>query len=498
MNHHRHACPSITEPPRVQLSLDGVQESKSSSHSLDIYCIKFRGCKHVYPIKIVRACGKYKYDEQEEIRDVISDINEANIKITTGVFDKPKSSVMKCCKSRAATYPCEYCECPAVLYIGENMTKRLLTWPPTTMNGRPRTITAIRRIVNSIESQEEHLSKHYLKGIKGRSVLLNQPDFDYVEDSPTEYMHSVCLGLGKKMVEFTYKVGKQRHRVTKRKKCLPKLFNDLIISVKVPREIPRRCRNLDTSTLKAVEYRNILLFFFPIVVENIPQKYKKERQLWLALVFMIRSCVVPNEEFEHVKKDTIIKSCELFYNLFFELFGQRNCSYSVHIVPSHLLKIRGDCPLTERSAFKFESFYSEMKNLFNAGSNSPLKQILRNSIMKRKIEYHNCEKSILYKNQDNTKDTMEDNSLIYTFEQNKHELYVITEINGDVFTCKRHGKFKYKTPLLPTHDWNSVGVFRKGPIGDETFEVNRNQVKGKAISVQNMIITCPKNVLMEN
>ena len=224
--------------------------------------------------------------------------------------------------------------------------------------------------------------------------------------------------------------------------------------------------------------------------------YKKEHQIWLALVFMIRSCVLPNEEFEHVCKATIVEACELFYNLYHELYGQRNCCYSIHVVGSHLMKVRGNVPLTERSAFMFESFYSEMKNLFQAGTASPLKQILQNAFMKRASEYHVCEKTVFYKEKtDNV--TLENNSLIYTFKNNKHELYVITAIDNDQFTCKRLGKFQYKSALLPNYDWKSIGVFRQGPIGSDTFVIQRNEIKGKVLNVLNFLITCPTNVLNE-
>lgn len=211
---------------------------------------------------------------------------------------------------------------------------------------------------------------------------------------------------------------------------------------------------------------------------------------------MIRSCVVPNDEFDHVSKATIINSCELFYNLFFELYGQKNCSYSIHIVPSHLLKIRGNDPFTERSAFPFESFYAEMKNLFQPGTQAPLKQILKNAYMKRALEHHCCSKTIFYQeHKDN--DTLENNSLIYTFENNTHEIYIIMKIENDVFTCKRQGKFKFNTTLLPNHNWSSIGVYRKGPVGNENYNIEKNNIKGKVINVLNMLITCPLNVLQE-
>ena len=447
-------------------------------------------------MKLIRPTNRYKYNEQEELADVVNDLNDNDITIDVASMDKLKRSVVSCTKSHAATYPCEYCESPAKTFKDQTMKKSQLTWPPSTMNGRPRTITGIKRIVRSIEESDRPLSKHYVKGIKGRSVFLNQPNFDYIIDLPTEYMHSLCIGLLGRLVELTYNVGKKRKRVTRRKRTNPKLFNELISTIQVLREFSRRCRNLDPSVLKAQEYRNLLIFFFPIVIKNIKETFKKERQLWLSLAFAIRACVIPNEEFEKVNKESIVKSCELFYNLFYEVYGQKNCTYSLHVIASHLMKIRGNVPLTERSAFPFESFYSEMKNLFKPGTSAPLKQILQNTIMKRLLEYHTCKKSIYY-SEVSEKETMENNSMIYTVNNGKYEFYIITKIDGNEFTCKKQGKFEYKTPILPSLKWSTVGVYRKGPTGTELFSINRNEIRGKLISVLDMIITCPFNVLNE-
>ena len=273
--HHNSICPHNTANPLITLSLDGVQESNSTNNSMDIFCINFKGCRNIYPIKIIRPNEKYKYDEQEAIRNVVADINESGMVIDTGIFDNPKRSKIKNVKSACARFGCEYCESPAVSYIDNTMKKSQLTWPPQTMNGRPRTITGIRRIVQSIEDEDEDLPLNYAKGIKGRSVLMDQPNFDLIYDAPTEYMHIVCLGVVNRMLELFYKVGKNRSRKTKTKKCDPKTFNDLICLVQVVCEFSRRVRNLDTSTLKAQEYRNIILFFFPIVIQNIGEKKRK-------------------------------------------------------------------------------------------------------------------------------------------------------------------------------------------------------------------------------
>ena len=228
---------------------------------MDTYCINFKSCRNVYPIKLIRPNERYRYNEQEELANVVSDLNSSEVSIDTCVCDNPKRSNLRmamCCSGR---HGCEYCEVASIRYKDDTMTKSHLTWPPCTMNGRPRTITAIKRIVRDIEDEDTEVTKDYMKGIKGRSVLLDQDNFDIVLDLPTEYMHLVCLGTVKRMLLFMYKLGTDKNRVTKRIRCDPKDFNDIIAGIQVIREFSRRCRNLDCSVYKAQEYRNILLFF---------------------------------------------------------------------------------------------------------------------------------------------------------------------------------------------------------------------------------------------
>ena len=126
---------------------------------------------------------------------------------------------------------------------------------------------------------------------------------------------------------------------------------------------------------------------------------------------MIRSCIVPNDEFNSVNKNQIISSCTSFYKLFQLLFGEKNCTYSVHVLSSHLLQIRGDTPLTARSAFKYESFFSEVRSMYHPGTVSSLKQILQNGLMKRTLQHHSCIPHIHYSSETKGKEC---NNLIYT------------------------------------------------------------------------------------
>ena len=505
---HNKIC-SSTCPTSIQLSLDGVQESKSSLISLDTYSICFNKCRNIYPLKIIRPIHKYKYDEQRQIKLILEDINQNELMIHCAIFDKVKRSVAQCIMGATAYYPCEYCECSAhLLTDSQRPQKKQLVWPYDTRKGKLRTVNSIRIIADKIDENGGPLQRHEAKGITGRSHFLDQPRFNIIMNIPVEYMHSTCLGLGKRVVELTFRVGEHRERVTKRKLSDPQMFNILISSVQVVREFGRRCRNLDFSVYKAQEFRNIIIFFFPIVIKCIEPEYTEEIKLWYYFAFMIRACVIPNSEFRTLPDQLITNATDNFYRLFQKLYGKKNCSYSVHVVVSHLLLIRGTQPLTFRSAFKFESFYGEMRNMYVSGTMSTTKQILKNCYMKRAVEYHTCEKTIFYDRKKKPVDGkpfhpgLEDNSLIYTTdENNNHTFYVIVDFiedDNDSFICIKQGKFQFKTGLCPNIPWNQVGVYKLGPtLNEEQFIINRADVCGKVLKVDKLLITCPLNVLHE-
>lgn len=147
-----------------------------------------------------------------------------------------------------------------------------VVWPSSSANSSDRQLSDILTIVELIEEnnvnqtqepsqKKRKLNPDILQGITGRSVLLNVPHFDFLSSIPTEYMHSLCIGVVRRMLELTFKVGENRHRNTKRKLTPPSTYKSFMKTVKVPREFSRRGRNLDLAVLKGQEKRNILLFF---------------------------------------------------------------------------------------------------------------------------------------------------------------------------------------------------------------------------------------------
>lgn len=493
---------------------------------------------------------KFKPDNKVYFKNFLDDLTENECTIKAFVGDNQKRAMARDALRHSALFPCEYCfsrgvrsgiclqtdqvkqekiidlqkqqiaieeqifkmqeedeeaDTTILASIKEGIMNALkdlhrkkshIVWPSSTMEGEPRTKEKILGILQHIAENNGNVSKEEAKGIAGKSPLLDIPYFNIIKHIPTEYLHSVCLGITKKLIELTFNVGISRKRITKRKLSNPSTFNDLMSKVKVFKECSRRARSLDFSVMKGQEYRNIVLFFFPLVVQCIEPKHK-ERKLWLLLAYKIRACTLPNKEFQSINLEVIEYCCKEFYKLYESLFSIDNCTYNTHVVCSHLLDMRDQGPLTHTSAFSFESFYGEVRHAFVPGTPSTLKQIMTKIFLKRQLSYHCCAPSMTCTNYETD---MERNNLIYTYIHQTYEFYRIVEVEDDVFLCKKIEKQTHKFPETPTLKWEKVGLFK---VSDPMVESNvlvkipHNSVAGKLIKVQNLMITCSKNVLDE-
>ena len=501
-------------------------------------------CRDIFPIKIIRPLVKNQVDHQEQLSKILNAVTENGLKIHTFVADNPKRSFLKYCMQHSAKFACEYCfECGVqcnqkpddinsevinkisdqrrdimqqIESLGENdqnqsdSLKKILehlneaeklskgskknshiVWPSSTFSGEPRTKEKILEICEQLETGE--ISTSEAKGVKGRSLLLDLDYFNFVLSVPAEYMHLMSLGTVKRLLELCFSVGENRTRITKRPLSSPELFNELMKLIKVPREFPRRARKLDLAVLKAQELRNIIIFYFLLITQCLG-KHEKEIKLWEMLAFMVRACILPQEEYENVNVNEIKYCQKKFYQNYEQLYGKKNCTYSVHVSSSHLLDMRSSGPLTETSAFCFESFYGELRRAFVPGTVSVVKQMFESVLLKRTLSNHVCQDKIFLKEKDTP---LECNSLIYVFENNTHVIYKIKSIDNDNLTCNQMGNFEIDLPCTRMLNWSSVGVYRKGGLSCLDVNVRREKVAGKVIKVDKYLVTCPLNILRE-
>ena len=511
-----------------------MSESKSSSISLDVFSSQRRNSKVVYPYRIVRPLGKNSaINEKKQFELFLNDILEnTECKIDHFVADNLKRASIKGCLCHSVAFPCEYCYSRGVpskksdnsmtqknLILLKKKIKALsdreesnaqafdaleaqlkktekdlknpnrshLVWPASTRNGESRTHENVLEIVNKIERQGP-LTPEEAKGIKERSPLFKIPNFDIVRDSPAEYLHSVCLGTTKRITILTFNVGDN-----KQNKCNASQFNKLMESVKSTREFSRRIRELDFSVMKAQKYRNLQLFFFPIIIECLGPA-KKLKKLWLLLTYIIRAAIIPTPEFRLLDLNVIEEAAKQFYELYEHLFGQNKCAYCIHVVASHIMEIRAHGPLTLTSAFGFEAFYGEIRQSFTPGSPSTLKQIFQKILLKRSLSYHCCQNSIYYA----VKETpLECNNMIYVFQDGTHKMYKIIEVSENSVLCLKQGKYPAVFPELPHLNWGQIGIYKKGALSRETTTMMKKDISGKVLNVNNLLITCPNNILRE-
>ena len=500
----------------------------------------------MYPLRIVRPIEKNLIDLENHLQRVLSDLEKNNLRVKHFVADNPKRAKAKMVLNHASLHPCEYCfargcrhqttpknmsefkkkiefkkkliqekkndlqsrngtevELKTLKNLEKDLieeekngpkTKSKIVWPASSRDAESRTNDKIRDIITNIE-ENPNLSKNDRKGVVGRSPLWDIPDFDFTRDVPTEYMHTSCLGVVKRMIELTFSVGDPRPRETKRKLSSATEFDLCMIDTKVPREFPRRARKLDFAVMKAVEMRNISLYFFPYVLQCI-EPNAKERKLWLLLAYSMRSCTIPSNEFSPIDLNDIETACREFYELYEKIFGAYNCSYNTHVFGCHLIEMRSHGPLTETSAFVFESFYGEMRNAFTPGTQSTLKQIMQKTFIKRAISFHCCKNSIYYSPNDSP---MECNSLIYCYERNVHNMYKIIEVEKESLLCYKQGKYPVTFPETSSLNlnWSQVGVYKKGGVMETPIIIPKTKVSGKVINVGNYLITSSNNILLE-
>lgn len=94
---------------RIMLSMDGVSESKSTTISLDVYSLKFEGCRDIYPLKIIRPLQKGFVNFHEQFISVLNAVIAAELVIQALIADNPKRAFLRYSLQHSAKCACEYC-----------------------------------------------------------------------------------------------------------------------------------------------------------------------------------------------------------------------------------------------------------------------------------------------------------------------------------------------------------------------------------------------------
>lgn len=221
---------------------------------------------------------------------------------------------------------------------------------------------------SSLRTNESFRNKIDEDHHKGCSPLEQLP-INITDTVCLDYMHNVCLGVVKRLIEYWVR-GKKDVRLTN-DNC-SKISEDLInLRVYIPYEFSRLPRKLeDIEYWKATELRSFLLYFGTIVLKH---RLKKEFYLhFLLLSCAIKILVSPQicQVFNNLADGLLQK----FVILYSSLYGDHLVSYNVHNL-LHLprfVKIHGS--LDNFSCFKYENYLQEIKKSIKSAK-YPLQEI---------------------------------------------------------------------------------------------------------------------------
>lgn len=208
---------------------------------------------------------------------------------------------------------------------------------------------------------------------KGDSPLESLPDLDMIHQFPIDFMHTVCLGVVKRLLLFIKSNGPPS--------CRLPLKYFAILSERWSSLEPNFCTDFSRKPrsfslierFKATEFRAILLFGFPVILKGIvsPSVYKLCMVLHAAFFMMIH--VELGDRYE--RAGTAQKLLDYFVDNAHIVFGKHFMAYNVHALSHIPDEYKRFGQLDSYSCFKYENYLKQLRQLVRSGGADPLAQV---------------------------------------------------------------------------------------------------------------------------
>lgn len=270
------------------------------------------------------------------------------VEIHSFVCDAPARAYLKCIKSHSGYSSCEKCN-----EVGEYIDGRIIF---TTVSSPKRTDESF-----SLQIDDDH---HL-----GVSPLTKLP-IGLVTKFPIDYMHNVCLGVVRKILN-SWLNGPLEVRL---KSQSVRLLSDRLESLKkyIPVEFNRKPRPLtELARWKATELRTFLLYLGPAVLKNVVNIgiYEHFLLLHFAITILASDVHIKNHgsSFAGEILNTFVKHSK-------QIYGTSFLIYNVHILCHLADDVKQYGALDSFAAFPFENYLGQLKHLVKSTVN-PLKEI---------------------------------------------------------------------------------------------------------------------------
>lgn len=357
---------------KIGVNIDGLPISKSSKSQLWPILISIINCNvlcnYVIPIGIFHGFTKpicvNKYFNPflldiSVLLDSGLSVNNVVFKFEIGhiVCDSPAKAFLLNVKGHNAYFGCSSCMQEGI-YIQNRMTYPDIDAP-----------------LRTNESFRSRLNEEYHKGDTPLELL----PIDVVNDVCLDYMHNICLGITKRLIEFWVKGSKNvRLSEANKKKITIDLLN---LRNWVPSEFSRLPRAIeDIEYWKATELRAFLLYFGPIVLKG--KLNKNFFSHFMLLVCGVR--ILISSYTCQTLNDLALSLFKQFINLYSVFYGEHYISYNVHSLIHLPMFVQSHGPLDNFSCFKYENFLQEIKKFVKCAK-YPLQEIFNRILEKQTV-----------------------------------------------------------------------------------------------------------------
>ena len=297
---------------------------------------------------------------------------------------------------------------------------------------------------------------------------------------------------------MSFKLGKKKTRLPIRPTAT-RIVNELMQDVLVPSEFSRRTRNLEL-TCKAEEFRNILCFYFVILIDAISEEDNPGlKRLFATLAYISRMYYTNDDEYNEVSPTKRVKIIKQFMEKFVKIYGESYCTYNFHQF-IHYEKYRQKGPFPDTSAIPFEGAFAETQKLYRSGTRSVEKQILTGQYTRHQ-NTHSCKKSLRVE-PEGRKTKKVDDSWLYKFENHRYSFFLVRQREEDNVWVS---EVDVETAIISGNDpllqWGKIGVKKFWYAKTETKKENLHTFTGKAIVVatrcDKFIMSVSNNILHE-
>ncbi len=452
----------------IILTCDGIPCGKSSTDSLYVTAMKVNKCKNMYILN-TRIAKRYCPKKLDEFAHPLRECKDLGVRLKKFLGDAPVRSMFKRLKGHAGRYSCEVCS-------GEGETlKRGITWPASTMHSRKRSHLSWLKCVRKLERRQRRDPRYNnVKGIMGRSPLLDVPEFDIVKDAPTDPLHRDHLGITRNTwkIMTNQKTGCQK--LNKTDQQFTNHVSGKYTKVRLPREFSHCARPVDVAVFKGHEWKSLLLTAFPAIADAAELHYGQAvGRWWTIYAFLYRVYVAPGRFYYQFSRSYLESLHEELYEIYEDQFGEENCKFNVHSY-CHMPDNRASGRQHEISTEDFESAYGIIQQCYTPGTRSIGVQILRKMMM-RLIGHDSCKHSLrMHKFKKGKKF---DNSLLC---DDQWGFYKVVKVDGDQVAVKKINTTAWRSKHYPELPFEKVGVVSYLSDSESEVTMRKSFFKGKA------------------